>query len=186
MKTTVARAISVVFYPSLVLFAALMVAVYPKFGLSMLSLAFALIIPIVLSAIYFYYSEMPETWVVPREFRYFPLLFSITSNIVLLLFFEDQDLLAKYITVLSVCVTTFCLLITFYWKISLHMAGMGAIAGFFYLKEMDMKYQVLWVLASIFTAWARIFLKSHDIWQVLAGFFSSFIFALICERLVGF
>jgi len=185
MKTNFAKTISIIFYPSLVLCIALIISVYPNFNLTLLSLAFGLIIPIILSVVYFYKVKMPETWVVPREYRYFPLLISILSNAFLLYFFEKEDHLAQYITCLSISVTFICFIVTFYWKISLHMAGMGAIAGFFFLNHSSSIVQISWLLACITTAWARMFLKSHDIWQVLAGYFSAFALAFICMKVLG-
>jgi len=181
MQNTLAKTVSLIFYPSVVLIAALVAVVYPNMNLMLLSLVFGLLIPIVLSGVYFYTIKMPDTWVIHREYRYFPLLFSILSNLVLFLFLQEKDMSARYFTALSISVTTFCLMVTFYWKISLHMAGMGAIAGYFLITHTPIEFQLLWLLISILTAWARIFLKSHDIWQILAGYSASFAMAWICQ-----
>jgi hypothetical protein len=67
------------------------------------------------------------------------------------------------------------LMVTIWWKISIHMVGMGGITGlvfafsfFFHIDALAI--QVLAVFFSGIVAWARLSLKAHSPGQVYAGF----------------
>lgn len=77
------------------------------------------------------------------------------------------------------------LLVSFFWKISVHMIGMGGLLGAFTglsLKLMiDMPLLIIVLIAlSGFTGFARLKLQAHTPMQVLAGFLAGFgIFTLL-------
>lgn len=81
----------------------------------------------------------------------------------------------KLFMVASVLVIIALMLISMKWKISNHMAAIGAIAGVFFAlsfrKGLNPVYSILVViLVSGLIGTARIALKKHSIWQVIAGY----------------
>ncbi len=81
-------------------------------------------------------------------------------------------------TLLIVLVT----IITFFWKISIHSAGMGGVTGFLLaLVKLFPGSPLLgpFILALLLLGWimtARLVLNSHDSWQVMAGALLGFCF----------
>lgn len=74
------------------------------------------------------------------------------------------------------------MLITFKWKISAHMAGIGGILAFlFYLHFEGLEaFNLFWVICAMIVisgalGTARIFLGRHTFWQVIAGFANGYI-----------
>ncbi len=133
-----------------------------------------LVIPIIFSLVYLYLVKMPNNhkWVVPKEFRLFPLFFAFLGNLLFyLIFIENESFYVKVITLSSIFLTSLSILITYFWKISLHMIGMGAFTAFFLIFfPSNILFFLVVLLFSQQVAWARMFLKSHDIWQILAGY----------------
>ncbi len=81
----------------------------------------------------------------------------------------------KLFMVASVLVVIGLMLISMKWKISNHMAAIGAITAVFFAlsfrKGLNPVYSVLAViLVSGLIGTARIALKKHNIWQVIAGY----------------
>lgn len=73
-----------------------------------------------------------------------------------------------------------CTLLTFRWKVSLHATGMGILCGFLFMYYSKMLIFPLWILMAAFLASglvlsARMYLKLHDLSQLLVGFFIGFI-----------
>lgn len=89
---------------------------------------------------------------------------------------EVPDLLTEMLTGTSLCILLVGI-ITVFWKISSHMAGIGGFTGFllgFYLcgSEADLLLPLLGgILCSCVVAAARFYLKAHNPAQLLAGFF---------------
>ncbi len=133
-----------------------------------------LILPLIFSLVYLRFSKMPKThqWVVPKEYRIFPLLFALVGTTVFYFFYSNSEpVFVKVITLSSILLTAFALPVTYFWKISLHMIGMGAFTVFMFLYfEFHWFYILFSIAFSQQVAWARMFLKSHDIWQILVGY----------------
>ncbi|HPF50365.1 MAG TPA: hypothetical protein PK335_02265 [Draconibacterium sp.] len=80
----------------------------------------------------------------------------------------------------SILVIVALLIISFKWKISIHMAALGSLAGTFFAlsfrKGMNPVYALLIIiLISGLVGTARLALKKHDIWQIVAGYFLGFL-----------
>jgi len=80
----------------------------------------------------------------------------------------------------SILVIVALLIISFKWKISIHMAALGSLAGTFFAlsfrKGMNPVYALLIIiLISGLVGTARLALKKHDIWQIVAGYFLGFV-----------
>ena len=81
----------------------------------------------------------------------------------------------KLFMLASVLVIIVILIVSFKWKISVHMAAMGSLAGTFFAlsfrKGINPMYALLIIiLVSGLVGTARLALKKHDIWQIVAGF----------------
>ncbi len=169
-----AKTISILFYPSLL--QALMASVLVNQPVNFWWIwIFFLILPVLFSWLYLKSIKMPKIhkWVIPKEFRILPLTFALMGNVLFyILFCEKEAFFVKAITLSSVLLTAFALLITYFWKISLHMIGMGAFSIFLvFFFQFNFWVILLVLVLSQQVAWARIYLKSHDIWQILAGYF---------------
>ena len=84
----------------------------------------------------------------------------------------------------AACSEIFALIVTPFWKISLHMIGMGCITAMFYLLNIAGMGQMFWalvvsIICSGALASARLQLQSHNLAQIAAGFFGGFIIAMI-------
>ncbi len=86
----------------------------------------------------------------------------------------------KLFMLASILVIVVILLISFKWKISIHMAAIGSLAGTFFAlsfrKGMNPVYAILIIiLVSGLIGTARLALQKHDIWQILAGYVLGFL-----------
>ncbi len=86
----------------------------------------------------------------------------------------------KLFMLASILVIISLLLISFKWKISVHMAAMGSLAGTFFAlsfrKGMNPVYALLIiVVVSGLVGTARLALKKHDVWQIIAGYVLGFL-----------
>lgn len=67
------------------------------------------------------------------------------------------------------------LMITFFWKISIHMVSLGGLTGFLIITSLILRTNMTWLIIVAFlvsgiTASARLMLKSHKPAQVYAGY----------------
>lgn len=104
-----------------------------------------------------------------RKDRIIPFLITLTSSIVGLLTvsflgFPKEIQAVSWAIVLTGGIIT---VITLFWKISLHAAGISAIATAL-IVFLGLSASVL-VLFIPVVFWARITLRKHNIWQLLAG-----------------
>ena len=86
----------------------------------------------------------------------------------------------KVFMIASVLVIVVLLVVSFSWKISSHMAALGAMAGTFFALSFRSGVNPVWpiigiVLISGIVGTARLILKRHTIWQIAAGYFSGFL-----------
>lgn len=105
-----------------------------------------------------------------KEDRIYPLLKVIPSyflGLILLYFLNAPDI----ITVLMACyfsITIIVLLISIYWKISLHSMGIAGLAVFMiYIFGVTGLIFSLIILPSVM--WSRLYLKRHTVSQVIMG-----------------
>lgn len=119
--------------------------------------------------------QMPE-----RKDRHLPHLLTFIVYIGAF-FFLKKELQQTPVAAGMLVGTVLCLgltgLITLFWKISSHMAGIGGFSGFFtmiYIAENQAAFLIA-ALSGLFFAGliglSRFYLKAHTLWQLLAGFF---------------
>lgn len=71
-------------------------------------------------------------------------------------------------------------IVSFWWKISIHMIGLGGIAGMLFALSYRFSVDVIWHLAIVvilagILAWARLTVNAHKPSQVYTGFIASWI-----------
>ncbi len=123
--------------------------------------------------------------------RIFPLLFS--SAFYYLGFMLLSRLRAfpvfKIFMIASVLVIVVLLVVSFAWKISTHMAALGALAGTLFALSFrsgsnPVLSLVIVVVVSGIVGTARLMLKKHSLGQIAAGYFSGFIILYLVMYLV--
>lgn len=93
------------------------------------------------------------------------------------------DFVRKFM-VAAACCELLCLFVSFYWKISLHLTGMGAVVALFVIMNlvgvgnMMIPLMVALLLAGALAS-ARLYLGCHNGAQVLAGFGGGFCIAAL-------
>ena len=90
----------------------------------------------------------------------------------------SADFLRKFMLA-AACCEAMCLIVSRYWKISLHLTGMGAVVALLVLMNVAgvgnmMAPLSVAVLCSGALASARLYLGCHNGWQVFAGFAGGF------------
>lgn len=128
-------------------------AINPRFDISM-SKSTDRVIPLLASAVFYYLG-----FILLGKMNIFPVF--------------------KLFMLASVLVLVALLIISFKWKISNHMAALGALAGVFFAlsfrKGLNPIYSILIVvLVSGLVGTARLALKKHSIWEVIAGYVLGF------------
>lgn len=87
--------------------------------------------------------------------------------------------------VISLLVQCVCTVITLWWKVSMHSAGVGAIMGALVSYSFIFHFNPVWwlcltILISGLVNSSRMLLRQHTLWQVLGGTFVGFACGLVC------
>lgn len=136
-----------------------------------------ILIPLSLIPFYLYRKFILSVRMEQSHERIIPLivqsiLFFITYYI--LNRFYAPELITTYILTGGLIVFI-ALIISWNWKISLHLLGMGAITGIFFILSLKHKidvnnYLIILLLASGLVAYSRLKLEAHNPNQIYAGF----------------
>lgn len=109
--------------------------------------------------------------------RILPLFLAVISYGILYYFIRKSNLpfIIDRMVLGGVMSVALCFIITFFWKISLHMAGVGALLGMLiavsYRIGIDLAdYVIIVSLCAGLTGFARLQTSSHSSLQVYAGF----------------
>ncbi|XRO76013.1 phosphatase PAP2 family protein [Methanocaldococcus sp. 28A] len=105
-----------------------------------------------------------ESWDIPnKENRIIPLFFTLWYLVLLNLFWKSEFITIFLVNVLII------LIITKFWKISMHNYGLSAMAYLIYAFTNNIWLSSLYLILIIITGYARIYLKKHTFSQVIAG-----------------
>jgi membrane-associated phospholipid phosphatase len=199
IETGIAMAISIVLHPMLLSTYALAILfnmqVYFSIGIPLKAkwmigiLIFIVtgLLPILLALLMTRLGIIKSLQMNQREERIWP--FAIAAIFYYLAYYllKQLDLSPVYILfMLGAFVTVVTgLVISFFWKISIHMTGMGGLVGAFtglslrFMIDMPLLIVIL-IMLSGFAGFARLKLSAHSPAQVLAGFITGFaIFMLL-------
>jgi hypothetical protein len=191
-QDALAKIISIVFHPLfipvyglLIIFTAPTLFWYIPFKVKKILLLVVttnnILIPVSLLP-FFRYRNLISSWLMEtRKERIIPLLtvslfYSVTSFIMFRL--QIPVFLKGYIFSLSFVVIIVAI-INFWWKISLHSVGMGALAGLVIVLSHKMQTPLTWFIIPVIISgglvlFSRLKLNSHNTFQVYLGYFAGF------------
>jgi membrane-associated phospholipid phosphatase len=117
-----------------------------------------------------------------REDRKYPILFTIVFHIANYYFLSKAHLPGPYMFFLLAALFSLVLtlIVTYYWKISMHMTGIGGVCGafltlaFIWPIELRLLLAALFLLAGIIGS-SRLILNAHTSSQVALGFLAGFL-----------
>lgn len=172
----IARAVSLLFQPIIVIgvFLAILVTYYTpdlRTGLVRLLITTLLIgaIPIAFTIVAARLGWVKNAWLEKRQDRIGPFLVAAFCMIINLIVFYKFDVDREVLVFLMslILVTTLTLIITMYWKISVHAAVVTIVAVAANVMA-DGKFWYLYLLIPL-VMWARVYKKNHTVAQVITG-----------------
>jgi len=174
---------TLIFFNSLP-FAALYSAMYKIFVIATI-LVFTCIIPFLYILFKYITGSIPDFYIANREKRTSVYIISLISYVACVFCLVRLRAEPFFLTVFISSVIGFLLivLINLKWKISVHSCGAGVFCGAvfafaYYLNAAPlMLFCAVILIAGTITS-ARLMLKVHTLWQVIAGFFVGLIFSL--------
>jgi len=185
-KRFAARVISTLFVPPsftlllFVLFAfTLENTIDKRIALIAVTFIFAFTLPILLFIYLRKHGKIVDIDASVKEERTFPFLIAILFYVVgiFILIKTQVSLISIAFWFCYISNTVFVIIINKYWKISAHMMGAaGPFAAICFVFGIN---AVPFILILVMIGWARIYLKCHNIYQVLAGGALGFISTLI-------
>ncbi len=189
MLRYLANFFSWVFQPLLMpIYGALLFLSLPFYAFTMLSeqvklyviscnILFTFIMPITLILLMYRMGMITSLQLEKREERKYPLIFSSVFYIANYYFLSKVHLPAPYLFFLLAGLFSLMLtlVITYYWKISMHMTGIGGLCGAFLLLSIVWPIDIRLLLAVLFliagiTGTSRLLLQAHTPSQLAAGF----------------
>lgn len=158
-----------------------------KVSVLSLVLGFTILIPWITIGIFFYVKKWNLKEMVQQERRLVPYMLTFISYFTCYVLMRNL-LLPDYL--ISIILSTLiiigvCTLINTKWKISAHMAGMGGMIGGYIAFSLLLRFSNVYglcflVLIASLVATARLILKRHSPFQLLAGFLLGFFVSYIC------
>ena len=152
------------------------------------------ILPLIFLSVLRHFKFIKDLHVEVREQRLIPYLFSALCNAVAafyLYYCHSPQWFTMFMVGSAVTVLVMAL-INLKWKISAHMAGIGGVVALIYQIHVQglSAFDLFWLLClSIIVAGAlgsaRLVLKRHDAWQVLAGAVVGFLCVSLTMRFLG-
>ena len=150
--------------------------VYQLFGLQFL---FTCFIPCFSIYVLMKLGRISDIHLPSREERYLPFLLSLMSytgyTVICIRYYSESipPILIFFILGASIGVF-FCFMINLFWKISIHMLGIGGITGMMLTMANLYQTDLTWVYIGIITAglvgFSRLQMNAHSIKQVALGF----------------
>lgn len=144
------------------------------------------IVPIALLPFLKYRNLIQTYHIDKRQERILPLAIGTMMYIVTTVIFfsyEIPQIIKSFVLSASLC-SVIILGITFYWKVSIHSAGMGALLASVTVLSTRMMadLSIIWIVLLILSGLllsARLYLKSHNPLQIYIGFLTGFLSVFI-------
>lgn len=152
------------------------------------------ILPLIFLSVLRHFKIVKDLHVEVREQRFIPYMFTAVCYLVAAyyLYYGHRPQWFVMFMVGSAITVVVMALINLKWKISAHMAGIGGIIGLLYqihvqaLSAFDLQWLLcLTIIVAGAIGSARLALKRHDAWQVLAGVVVGFLCVSVTMRLLG-
>lgn len=152
------------------------------------------IMPLIFLSVLRHFKLVKDLHVNIREQRFIPYMFTALCNAVAAyyLYYCHAPLWFTMFMVGVALTILVMALINLKWKISAHMAGIGGVIALIYqihvqgLSAFDLLGMLCFsIIVAGLLGSARLVLKRHDIWQVLAGVVVGFLCVSLTMRLLG-
>ena len=157
-----------------------------KFYLMWVVVLYAIIIPFLALAVLRSLGRIADFRVDNRRERWLPLLVGIVCYVLCAITFAKipSAVFLRKFMVAAACCEAMCLVVSLWWKISLHLTGMGAVVALLVVMNIVGVGNMLIplsvaILCAGALASARLYLGCHNGAQVLAGFLGGFVIALL-------
>lgn len=188
-----AEAVSTVFHPVIMPLAGFVIIIYSgtyagnlepaaRGNLILLLAGLTVVLPLIFIPLYMYVKLIKDVTMEDRRERLVPMYITLACYLFAFILIRNMPLSNIYNNfMVGVCLTLLLVIIvSMYWKISMHMAGLGGVVALilylsFRLSTDLMIFLIVSLLASGFTACARLITGSHTPAQVYAGFALGFI-----------
>lgn len=200
MANFLTTALSPLLMPTYGIFLALWVSVLclqpygTRVSILLVCMGITCIIPLIFLSVLRHFKLIKDLHVEIREQRLFPYLFTALCYLVAayFLYFRHQPQWFVMFMVGSAVAVLLMALINLKVKISAHMAGTGGVVALIYqIHVLGLSaFNLLWLLClSVIMAGAlgsaRLAMKRHDMWQILAGFVVGFLSVSLTMRFFG-
>lgn len=159
-------------------------AYYPsnvKFYLMWVVVLYTMLIPVLSLGVLRSLGRISDYRIDERRERFLPLLIGVVCYALCAITIAKipSAIFLRKFMIAAACCEAMCLVVSMYWKISLHLAGMGALVALLAVMNVAgvgnmMVPLAVAVVGAGALASARLYLGLHDGWQVLAGFGGGF------------
>ena len=157
-----------------------------KFYLMWVVALYAIVIPFLALGVLHSLGRISSFKVDNRRERWLPLAVGIVCYILCVITFAKipSAIFLRKFMVAAACCEAMCLVVSLWWKISLHLTGMGAVVALLVVMNIvgvgNMLIPLMVaILAAGALASARLYLGCHNGAQVLAGFCGGFVVAML-------
>ena len=157
-----------------------------KFYLMWVVVLYAIVIPFLALGVLHSLGRISSFKVDNRRERWLPLAVGIVCYILCAITFAKipSAIFLRKFMVAAACCEAMCLVVSLWWKISLHLTGMGAVVALLVVMNIigvgNMLIPLMVaILAAGALASARLYLGCHNGAQVLAGFRGGFVVAML-------
>ena len=152
-----------------------------KFYLLWVVVLYAVIIPLLALGVLRSLGRISDFKVDNRRERLLPLLVGAVCYVLCAITIAKipSAIFLRKFMIAAACCEVLCFVVSFYWKISLHLTGMGAVVALLVVMNVvgvgNMLVPLMVaILCAGALASARLYLGCHNGWQVLAGFCGGF------------
>ena len=135
------------------------------------------LLPALFIPVLYYFRLISKLEIDVRKERLLPLISTIIIYALAFYFMQRISMPPILIKVIfsSIMVLLTCTIITIFWKISLHSAGLGGLLGFVIYIGINSNLNVLFVgfiiiIVSGLVGSSRLYLERHNSWQIYGGF----------------
>ncbi|MDD2512004.1 MAG: phosphatase PAP2 family protein [Proteiniphilum sp.] len=194
---TIAHVISTIFQPLLMpTYGVMLIFVYTYFGMIYLpqfwqiilpAVLFSFTVPALLILMLYRMRIISDLSLKIRRERFYPYLITLLSYSVMIVYYFRMRMPVWFLMIMvaSVVIMVIAILVTFTWKISAHMFGVGGLIGgsmaVSYFVERSNPYYMfmgLFIIAGLIGT-SRLILRRHTLHQVIAGFLLGFLVSFV-------
>lgn len=149
--------------------------------ISMVFFGLTFMLPVTFIPLYYFTRLIRSLKMPDKRDRIIPLYITLIFYLIAYLLIQKTTVSWIYQNfILAACITLFLVLvISFFWKISAHLAGLGGIVALVICLSIVLKtdlllFLIISIMMTGFTAYARLRINAHDHLQVYSGFLLGF------------